>query len=373
MIRKIGLGLLMVIVTLLLLAVGYATSGGGTTSNADTPEAAVRSLYGRVRARDFSGAFRYVASVSNTDERTFAKDIGGSDGSLRTFSSLQDVQTTVKHENDNEAVVQAKTHWSSAVGGLYDTRDLHVVREDGQWKVIWPADKTQSPPPQVMAVNFLRWDIIHRGPGDDWGAQDVAAPNAQIISMNALQHDLGNGMQGVMIVGEIENKDTVPAFVSVNATLIGKNGEVLGEESSFDKISHTLLPKEVSPYRIDFPGVKLSDVKKVTMQPNALLVPASADPVIAVLHQRIETDARGHKLLKGELVNQSGETVNIPHVIATYYDDSGKVIWVSDGYVDHALEPQVPEPFAVDVRDDVGPNPKFRVTVNQYSIDRQGA
>jgi hypothetical protein len=25
------------------------------------------------------------------------------------------------------------------------------------------------------------------------------------------------------------------------------------------------------------------------------------------------------------------------------------------------------------VRDDVGPNPKFRVTVNQYSIDRQGA
>jgi len=372
MITKIGLALLMAIITVLLIAAGYATSGGVTT-NADSPEAAVRSLYDHVRGRDFNGAFRYVASVSNTDEKAFTQDVGGSDGSLRTFSSLQDVETTVKHENDSEALVQAKTHWSSAVGGLYETRDLNVVRENSQWKVIWPADKTQNPPPQVVAVNFLRWDIIHRGQGDDWGAQDVAAPNAQIISMNALQHDLGNGLQGVMIVGEIENKDTVPAFVSVSATLVGKNGEVLGEESSFDKISHTLLPKEVSPYRIDFPGVSLSNVKKVTMQPNALLVPASADPVIAVLHQRIETDARGHKLLKGELVNQSGETVNIPHVIATYYDDSGKIIWVSDGYVDHALEPQVPEPFAVDVRDDVGPSPKFRVTVNQYSIDRQGA
>ena len=51
----------------------------------------------------------------------------------------------------------------------------------------------------------------------------------------------------------------MPGFVSVGATLIGKNGDVLGEETSFDKISHTLLPKEISPFRIDFPNVKLSD------------------------------------------------------------------------------------------------------------------
>ncbi len=56
------------------------------------------------------------------------------------------------------------------------------------------------------------------------------------------------------IIGEIANEDTVPGFVSVGATLIGKNGQVVGEETSFDKISHTLLPKEISPFRIDFPG-----------------------------------------------------------------------------------------------------------------------
>lgn len=372
MIRKAGLAVLMAIVTLLLIVAGYAASDTVTTS-ADTPEAAVRSLYDHVRTRDFHGAMQYIASSSNIDQNAFAKDVGGSDGSLRTVSTLQDVKINVLHENDNEAMVRANTHWSSAVGGLYDTRDLRVLHENGQWKVVWPADKTPTVPPQVVAVNFLRWDIIHAAGGDDWGAQNAEAPRVRIISMNALQHDLGNGLKGVMILGEIENEDTVPGFVSVSATLLGKNGETLGEESSFDKISHTLLPKEVSPFRIDFPGVNLSDVKKVTMQPNALLVPASADPVIAVLNQRIESDARGHKILKGELVNQSGQTVNIPHVVATYYDDSGKVIWVSDGYVDHALQPQIPEPFQVDVRDDVGSTPKFRVTVNQYSIDRQGA
>ena len=103
-----------------------------------------------------------------------------------------------------------------------------------------------------------------------------------------------------------------------------------------------------------------------------MLVPASADPVIGVMHQRVEKDARGRPVLKGDLVNESGEIVNIPHVLATYYDNAGKVIWVSDGYVDQALLPQIPVPFAVDLRDDVASNVhNYRVTVNQYMLNRQ--
>jgi hypothetical protein len=132
------------------------------------------------------------------------------------------------------------------------------------------------------------------------------------------------------------------------------------------------LPKEISPFRIDFPGVKLTQVKSVKMNPSAMLVPASADPVIGVLHQSIDKNQLGKSILKGELVNQSGQTVNIPHVLATFYDNSGKVIWVSDGYVDRALVPQTPMAFSVPVRDDlVSQVHTYRVTVNQYSMDRR--
>jgi hypothetical protein len=363
--------ILMAVITVLLVLAGMM-SAGGVSSNASTPEAAVRSMFNHVRARDFNGAFQYVAAASNIDAQTLAKDIGGRDGSLRTYSTLQNVKTTVLHENDSEATVRASTEWSSAVGALFDTRDLRVIKEAGQWKVLWPVAKQMNAPPQVIPVNYLRWDIVRRSGDDDWGAQNVEEPHVRIVSMNAIEHETEGGIKGVVIMGEIVNDDIVPAFVSVGATLFGKNGEALGEESSFDKISHTLLPREVSPYRIDFPGVRLADVKKVNIQPNGLLVPAAADPVIAVLHQRIEDDGRGHKVLKGELLNESGQTVNIPHVLATYYDDSGRVIWVSDGYADRALQPQVPQPFAVQLRNDLPANPHFRVTVNQYSIDRQG-
>jgi hypothetical protein len=71
------------------------------------------------------------------------------------------------------------------------------------------------------------------------------------------------------------------------------------------------------------------------------------------------------------LLNQSGETVNIPHVIASFYDNSGKVIWVSDGYVDQALPPEASEPFSVDIpRTLAGKVQSFHVLVNQYSLGK---
>lgn len=352
-----------------LLVVGLIGAGAvhkSSTAPASRPEGAVQSMFDDVKVRNWKAAFSYVAPSSNVDLVTFQRDLAGRNSSLRTYSQLEGVNTRVLHESDDEALVRAELKYSTAVGASYDTRDLKVVRDQGTWKVVWQAEKDPTVPPQVIPVNYLRWDVINRGPGDDWGAQNAENPHVRILSMNPAEHD-----GGIIIMGEVENEDTVPAFVSVGATLIDKNGKDAAQEASFDKTSHVLLPKEISPYRIDFPKMKLADMKSVRMKPDSMLVPASADPVIAVLHQRVEKDGRGRTVLKGELLNESGQIVNIPHVLATFYDAAGKVIWVSDGYVDHALLPQTPRPFAVDLRDELaGDVHSYRVTVNQYSLNR---
>jgi len=356
-----------IIIVLTVVLVAMATIQPNSLRPATSPDGAVRALFDHVKSRDFKGGFAYVAESGDTNEQDFARDLAGRDGSLRTYSTLQQADTKVLHATDDQALVRVTLEYSTAVGAFYDTRDLKVVKEGDRWKVEWPVVKEAKVPPQVIQENYLRWDVITRGSNDDWGAQNVEAPRVRIVSMNAIAQ--GNN---TIIVGEIENEDTVPGFVSVGATLIGKNGDVLGEETSFDKISHTLLPKEISPFRIDFPKVRLSTVKSVRMTPNSMLVPASADPVIGVLHQRVETDSRGRHVLKGELLNESGVTVNIPHVLATYYDNAGKVIWVSDGYADQALLPQTPVPFAVDLRDDLASKVQnYRVTVNEYMLQQE--
>lgn len=362
---KRPLPLIIIVLTVVLVAAGSVRR---QEFRADTPEGATQALFHRAKARDWKGAFQYIASSSNTAEEDFTADLAGRDGSLRTYSNLERVDTSVLHQNSDEALVRTALTYSSAVGPIQDTRDLKVVREQSSWKVVWPVEKQAKIPPQVIPVNYLRWDVITRGANEDFGAQNVDSPRVRITSMNAVQKD-----GGTILMGEIVNEDTVPGFVTVNATLIGKDGKTIGEETSFDKMSHTLLPKEVSPFRIDFPGVQLANVKSVRMQPTALLVSASADPVIGVLHQRLETNAQGKKVLRGELMNQSGQTVNIPHVLATYYDNSGKVIWVADTYVDRALLPTAQQNFEVALREDVAPQVQsYRVTVNQYSLDKTG-
>ncbi|HEY3974152.1 MAG TPA: hypothetical protein VGM18_14185 [Candidatus Sulfotelmatobacter sp.] len=352
--------------TVVLVAIAWMQSGGMTQHamfQAHTPEQAVQALMSQIQAHNYQQAYASLDHSSDTDLASFIRDVAGSDGSLRTYSSLQTADVSALHADQDQAVVRVRMTWSSAVGSLDDVRDLHVRRDGSVWRVVWPKPAFTTVPPQVVSVNYLNWDIIGRNTSQAWGAQDVESPKVRITSMNAISRP-----GRVVIVGEIENEDTVPAYLNVNATLLKADGSPIEEEGSFDMISHVLLPKQVSPYRIDFPGVRMDAVKSVRMDARALLVPASADPVIAVSDQTLSKDALNRNVLKGSLMNESGRPVNIAQVLAAYYDNTGKVIWVSDGYVDQALMPQVPVPFAVDIPDDVAQRIKtYRVIVNHYS------
>jgi len=111
----------------------------------------------------------------------------------------------------------------------------------------------------------------------------------------------------------------------------------------------------------------MEKIKSVRMNAKAMLVSASADPVIEINQQRVDKDPLGRVVLHGQLVNESGQIVNIPHVIAAYYDSNGKVIWVSDGYVEQELLPQSPVAFAVDLPDDIAARVQnYRVVVNYF-------
>ncbi len=360
------LPMFILVVTLVLVGIAWVQSGGLTRREmraAGTPQEAVESLLSDVQARKWDDTYAQLANKNDIDKPALIRELNGSDGSLRTYSSLQRFSIWPLHATSDKAVVRARLTWSSAVGQLDEVLDLNVQRVGSAWRVVWPKPNPPKVPPQVIPVNYLRWDVIGRNAGDEWGVQNVDTPNVRITSMNAVDRP-----DRVVIVGEIVNEDTVPAYVSINATLLKEDGSPLDQEGSFDMISHTLLPKQVSPYRIDFPGFHLKQVKSVRMDAKALLISASADPVIAVTDQKMDKDPLGKNVLRGALVNQSGQTVNIAQVLAAYYDSNGKVIWVSDGYIDDALLPQVAVPFAVDVPDDVASRVQsYRVLVNHYS------
>src|SRR3982074_1221440 len=352
---KVILPIILVVVTagLMVLAVfgvgqasgGVATGpvmpGLGSAAKSDTPEGAARNFLTEVQRRNWGRAYAALSKTSAVDQQSFTQEWTGSNGGLRTFSSLEKFDVRPMHATEADADMRVRLHWTTPVGPLEEVRDLHLNHE-GDWKIVWHKMQMPSVSSQVVPVTYLRWELVSSGSDEGW------------VGM-----------------GEVVNEDTIPAFVNVNATLVDAAGNPIDDESSFDKIAHVLLPKQVSPYRVDFPKISLKNVKNVRMDVKVTLVPASADPVVGVMNQKLDPDAQGKTVLRGELLNQSGQTGNIPHVIASVCDKTGKGVWGADGYVDRALLPQSTEPFAVEIPKGLaGKVQNFHVLVNQYSLEK---
>ena len=61
-----------------------------------------------LKEHDWHGAYAFVAPSSNVDEGGFVRDLAGRNGSLRTYSQLDSVNTRVLHEAENEATVRTE-------------------------------------------------------------------------------------------------------------------------------------------------------------------------------------------------------------------------------------------------------------------------
>src|SRR5215469_520485 len=349
------------------VGVAAGTALPGFSAEASTPEQALNNFLSDIQRRNWDRALSSIERTSDTlNEQAFVQEWIGWNGGLRSFSSLERFDTRPLHATNSAAQMRVRLHWTTPVGPVENVRDFKLAHRGDSWKVIWDEAPKPNVPAQIVPVNYLRWDLVSGTAGQDWGSHNVDSPNVRIISMNAV-----DSAEGAVVMGEVVNEDTIPAFVNVNATLVDGSGSAIDDESSFDKILHVLLPKQVTPYRIDFQHVSLGKVKNVRMDVKATLVPASSDPVIGVMNQKLEQDAQGHSVLHGELMNESGQTVNVPHVIASFYDNAGKVIWVSDGYVERALLPESPESFAVEIPKSLsGRVQNFHVVVNEYSLGK---
>jgi hypothetical protein len=347
-----------------VLAMAGAASGADMLRPSSSPQAAVENLADEIARRDWDTAYSNLANKNEFTESDFIRDLAGSYPSLRSHASLDSFDVRPQHATAEDAQVLLNLRWSTVVGTFLDTRDLRVTKTGNRWGVVWPIVKEPHVPPQVIAVNYLRWDVIYRGAEDDWGAQDVESPHVRIVDMHPV--DRGGG---VVILGELLNEDVVPAFVTVKATLLAKNGSVIATEDSLDKISHILLPRQVTPFLIEFHNVALSQVDSVRMEPSSTLIAASADPVIEIEDQHLNSGPQ--PILSGKLLNQSGQVVNVAHVLGTFYDNTGQLIWVSDGYVERALLPETPVSFAISVPPDIASKVKTeRAVTTTYSSSR---
>ncbi len=84
--------------------------------SAVTPEEAVQALMSQIQAHNYQQAYASLDRSSDTDLASFIRDMAGSDGSLRTYSSLQSADVSPLHADQDQALVRVRMNWSSAAG-----------------------------------------------------------------------------------------------------------------------------------------------------------------------------------------------------------------------------------------------------------------
>src|SRR6478672_4061134 len=82
-------------IILLVVLIAAGTVQPRSDDNASSPDGVVQSFYNHIKAEDYRGAYSLLSPSSNVDFRNMYRDIAGKDGSLKTLSHLQKVDTRV--------------------------------------------------------------------------------------------------------------------------------------------------------------------------------------------------------------------------------------------------------------------------------------
>ncbi len=328
-----------------------------------SPSETVEAYFDDLDFRRFDAAYDRLNPDSRPSLDAFLLQLSVKGGLLASYAKLDSVVTTVEVEESDYAVIRAETLWVTSLAEYPSVQHIELVSLHGRW-YLNQSDPTEiSPPDQFVREPTVSYRSQERrtettGPTDFADIMD--RPVLQILSARLVVND---GLYSV--VGEVMNIDVDPADLTVTAIVYDVNGTILTAYNAQTAAIHKLLPKEVSPFRVDFEGVAGSTgttistgiefkanqrfpvERSIWEQAASIQVYAKAVVTgrdlyrdVAVQDLAVTTDASGKLLLTGDLHNTGTVEAVIPHILITYYDAAGSVVWVQEIFLPESIRSQ---------------------------------
>ena len=339
-------------------------------SLARTPAAVVQAYYDDIDFRRYSSAYARLDPQTRPSLDQYQLQLSVTGGLLASYGKLNSVTTKIISSEANRVVLQADTAWITALTEYDNSEKLTLVQLDGAWYIVPPSIDVSLPPDQFFRRPEVSWNSQGRRKVTTQTtafADILDRPVLQILSARLVQV---NGRYSV--VGELINTDDNPADVTVTAFLYDDAGNTLSWYDAQLVIMHTLLPKEVTPFRVDFEGVAgtalgdaatagdfnpkayspinpIKPIMSFNVYAKAVVTKSDLGRGLAAQNVRMVLGKDGNQHLTGELLNNGTVEAMIPHILVTYYDASDHVVWVDDFFVPNSVRPQRTQPFDVTV------------------------
>lgn len=355
----------------LLVMIGLTTVASTTMwyiKQARTPVAVVQQYYDDLDFRRFPLAYARLDPTVRPPYDQYLIDLSVKGGMVASYGKLDSVRVRILTSEPEHVTLAADTDWVTSLSTYKTTQYLTLNQRDGTWYIAPDSVDISVPPEQFFRRGEVGWvsaGARHTADEDLVIKDALDRPTLQILSTKLVKHN-----DRYSVVGELINTSSDPADVTVTSFLRDAEGETLSRYNAQEGMMHKILPKEITPFRVDFEGVAGAlltdtlDLKK--FKPDAFTPPALTHPIATFdtyakgvvtqydLNRNLTTqdvqiyfDTNGEPHLKGALLNTGTKEATIPHMLLTYYDDNNHVAWVDHIYIRDAVRPQRQQSFDV--------------------------
>lgn len=313
-------------------------------NNHSNPKNLAVAYFDAIDFKRFQDAYTLLDPNSRSSFDQFMLELSVEDGILASFAKLDHLKFDII-SNEHEAVVQVIANWVTSLNEYQSHHKFDMIKSKRKWYIVKEEFEKNIPPNQFFSLPKLdfknqgrRKTKIEKTPKEDI----LDRPEAQIIQANLIK-----SKDGYHVVGSVQNIDNVPSFVSMEAIMYDKNGNQIDRAKAGEKIIHDLLPKETTPFRIDFKnGPYYYKPHEVVLFAKTLVSDKELYKFQGIANLKSQEDK-----LTGHIINYGTNEINIPQILYAQYDENQTLFWVGKEYLEKGIRPQRKKSFSLSLAD----------------------
>ncbi len=331
-----------------------------------SPASIVEEYFDDLDFRRFESAYAKLDPETRPDYELWRLQLSVNGGLLSSFAKLDSLSVEQLKADETRSTVRADLQYITAIDWYPVEREVDLIRRGDEWFIVPDEPDVYIPPDQLARRADVDYLIQGRrrvtsGTSELTDIQD--RPELHIRSARLMESE---GLP--VVVGEVVNLDVDPADLTLTAVLRNAAGEILARYNATDHMMRTLIPRESTPFRIDFEEVAAgTDVDFNPLDFSPIQLDDEIDSVEiyakAVVTQKglfrglqlndaafVRTED-GTWTIEGEIRNDGVVEATVPMVLVSYLDSDGEVLWVDRTYVEAAIRPQRSGDFVLDLTD----------------------
>ncbi|WP_092982004.1 hypothetical protein [Robiginitalea myxolifaciens] len=356
-------------VWVIVLAVIFISSGYGLymdNSAQRSPENVVKAYYDALDFKEFEKAHSYIDPASGVTIAQYMLEVSVTDGLLSSYAKMDSIGISIENLTEDAASLKAYTQWITPLEKIERNYQHNLVKREGSWYIQPTPVDTDIPPNQLLVRNQPQF--FNHGRRRITSQQTYHEDVLRQPILEVLQAKLVKFEGRYSIVGTLQNIDNAPADVSLKGTLYNNENTALAQYDAKYHVKHKLMPKETTPFRIDFEGtawVSEDEQAPGVFDPDTFTpaefaeIPATFDLQCAgnvattdleksLVLQEVSLDDRN---LNGTLFNGGLQEVTVPQVLVSFYREPGELIWVDHHFLREGVRVQRKQEFSYVIPD----------------------